>query len=102
MPNEKLRNFGRFLGGYTCVLLLVAVAFMVGCKNAPWSAPNNYDTASDSVLVAQQVEAIVNPQFTTVQEVLYFRHLTNEGFSIDSVFRALPDLVLNIVASFLF
>lgn len=101
MPKEKLRNFGKFLGGYICVLLLAAIAIMVSCKGAPWSTPNNYDTAGDSVLVAQQVEAIVNPQFTTVQEVVNFRQQTNEGFTIDSIFSAIPEQVLNNVASVL-
>lgn len=101
MPREKLRNLGRFLGGYFCVLLLAVVTLMVGCKNAPWSNPNNYDTANDSVLVAQQVEAIVNPQFTTVQEIVDFRQQTNEGFTVDSIFRAIPEQVLNNVASVL-
>lgn len=101
MPKEKLRNFGKFLGGYFVIALLLTVTVMVGCKNAPWSNPNNYDTANDSVLVAQQVEAIVNPQFTTVQEIVDFRQQTNEGFTIDSIFRAIPEQVLHNVASVL-
>ena len=101
MPKEKLRNLGRFLGGYFVFLLLLIVTFMVGCKNAPWSHPDNYDTANDSVLVAQQVEAIVNPQFTTVQEIVNFRQQTNEGFTVDSIFRAMPEQVLHNVAAVL-
>ena len=89
MKKWKLGNFGKFLGGYLIILLLTAVTLMTACKESPWSNPN-YDTACDSVMVSQSVDAYVNPQFTSVEEVLDFRQQMHENFTIDSIFRTMP------------
>ena len=100
MKKWKLGNFGKFLGGYLTILLLTAVALMTACKESPWSNPN-HDTACDSVTVSQTVDAYVNPQFTSVEEVLDFRQQMHENFTIDSIFRTMHEQVLNNVSSVL-
>lgn len=100
MKKWKLGNFGKFLGGYLIILLLTAVTLMTACKESPWSNPN-HDTACDSVMVSQSVDAYVNPQFTSVEEVLDFRQQMHENFTVDSIFRTMPEQVLNNVSSVL-
>lgn len=95
-----MRRILKFLGTYIALTAIVIVGALQlsSCDRMPW----NYDTAkSDSVLVAEQVEAIINPQFTTVQDIIEFRQRTDEGFVVDSIFRALPESVLSNVAAVL-
>lgn len=89
---EKSKNFGRFLGVYMIALTLavVGVCILTSCDRLV-SYPDNYDKASDSVLVAQQVEAIANPVFETVKEVILYRYQADQGAKIDSIFSALTD-----------
>lgn len=89
---EKLKNFGRFLGIYMIALTLAVVGActLTSCDRLV-SYPDNYDKASDSVLVAQQVEAIANPVFETVKEVILYRYQADQGAKIDSIFSALTD-----------
>lgn len=89
---EKSKNFGRFLGIYLIALTLIVVGActLTSCDRLV-SYPDNYDKASDSVLVAQQVEAIANPVFETVKEVILYRYQADQGATIDSIFSALTD-----------
>lgn len=89
---EKSKNFGRFLGVYMIALTLAVVGActLTSCDKLV-SYPDNYDTANDSVLVAQQVEAIANPVFETVKEVILYRYQADQGAKIDSIFSALTD-----------
>lgn len=100
MPGVKFRNFGKFLGVYMIILMLAAVGVftLTSCNNWPSSNPDNYDTA-DSVTVAQQIEAAINPQFTTVQDFVQFRDQVIADLKIDSAFLAMPEQILTNVAS---
>lgn len=97
---EKRKNFKKFMGAYLIALIVAAIGActLIGCDRWPRSHSDNYDTA-DTTLIAQQVEAIVNPEFTTVEEVIQFRHQTDQGFVIDSIFRSIPEQVLANVAT---
>ena len=92
---EKSKNFRRFLGAYLGAYLIALTFAVGGCTLTSCdrlvSYPDNYDKASDSVLVAQQVEAIANPVFETVKEVILYRYQADQGATIDSIFSALTD-----------
>ena len=92
MKKWKLGNFGKFLGGYLIILLLTAVTLITACKESPWSNPN-HDTACDSVMVSQSVDAYVNPQFTSVEEVLDFRQQMYENLFAETT--ESPDIFTN-------
>ena len=97
-----MRKFG-IIGAYIIVVLLafIGILFLSGCKGAPF-IPTEDTTANDSAYVAQKVESIVNPQFTNIRELISFRTQMNEDYAIDSVFRVIPEPILNNVASVLF
>lgn len=97
---EKSKNFGRFLGVYMIALTLAVVGActLTSCEKLV-SYPNNYDTAPDSVLIAQQVEAIANPVFETVKEVILYRYQADQGAKIDSIFGSLTDEQIRNVAT---
>ena len=80
-------------------LLLFTISMFTNCGRAPWSIPDRGLTSEDSTTIAQQVDAIVNPQFYTVEDFMLFRNRTSEGYSIDSVFRSIPVTTLYNVAS---
>ena len=86
--------------GYLALLALTAtlVAF-ASCKESPWSGPTEETTEIADMSVADQVEAALNPNFTTVQEVLDFRLQQSEEASIDSAFEMIPQQILINVSS---
>lgn len=102
MPRVKLRNFGKFLGVYllSLILAVTSILSLTGCKGWPQSIKDNYDVA-DSTAIAEKIEAVVNPSFTTVESIVQFLQDTNVEFTTDSVFRTMPEQVLINVASVL-
>lgn len=101
MPREKIRNFGKFLGGYITAMLIATIAIlsMASCKNWPTSCPKNYDTADSTKIAQGYIDAIVNPKFVTVQDIIQFQQQTNENFTADSIFRVMSEQALINVAT---
>lgn len=90
------------LGMYLLTFLIVCVVTFLTCAcsgRAPWAKPESTVTQSDSMLVAQYVDRIVNPEFLTVKEVFEFRSKTVENAQVDSLILALPENILMNVAT---
>ena len=91
----------KFIGGLIMGLLALTI-IIVGCKDMPWHGTDNYDTAvEDTICVASMVEDYLNPQFSTVNELVQFRKEVVEEYEIDSIFCSLPEATLKNVASVL-
>lgn len=90
------------LGMYLLTFLIVCVVTFLTCAcngRAQWAKPESTVTQSDSMLVAQYVDRIVNPEFLTVKEVFEFRSKTVENAQVDSLILALPENILMNVAT---
>jgi len=101
---EKLKGLKKFLG-CTIIVIAIAATLAVSCENLPWynNHSENYDAAesSDSVLLAEQIESLANPVFITVEDMVTFQAKVIEDYSVDSVFKAMPEQVLTNVTSVL-
>ena len=101
MPKrEKLRNFGKFLGVYL-LTAIGALALLTSCDRLQ-HRPDNYDVANDSIKIAEAVDAVINPQFISVMDIVEYRENHNAQLEIDSVFFSLPSSTIQNVASVLF
>lgn len=78
-------------------LMAMTLVTLSSCKNWPGHRSLNNDSA-DSTMIAERVEAIINPQFSSVDELIEFRQQTEVGYAIDSTFRVIPEDVLKNVA----
>lgn len=96
---EKLRNFGRFLGVYlaTLVVALLAIISLNSCDKITTNLAG--ETSVEDTSIVADVEAIINPSFTTVQEVIDFQAKLVEDYSVDETFKSLPGSVITNVAT---
>lgn len=100
MKRELLRNFGKFLGVYL-LTAIGALALLTSCDRLR-HRPDNYDVANDSIKIAEAVNAVTNPQFISVMDIVEYRENHNTQLEIDSVFFSLPASTIQNVASVLF
>lgn len=100
MKRELLRNFGKFLGVYL-LTAIGALALLTSCDRLR-HRPDNYDVANDSIKIAEAVDAVTNPQFISVMDIVEYRENHNTQLEIDSVFFSLPASTIQNVASVLF
>lgn len=75
------------------VATMFAVMLFLSCDNWPRSGPDNYDVA-DTLTIAEQIDVVMNPQFTTVEEVILYRHDAMENHQIDSLFESIDETTL--------
>lgn len=100
MKRELLRNFGKFLGVYL-LTAIGALALLTSCDRLR-HRPDNYDVANDSIKIAEAVDAVTNPQFISVMDIVEYRENHQYQVEIDSVFFSLPASTIQNVASVLF
>lgn len=86
-----------------CFIVLMLAATMslslVSCESVSNPFSSTEVVKTDSTVVASYVEAIVNPQFESVQEIKMFQSRLVEEYIIDETFRTMPIDVLNNVAT---
>lgn len=92
-----MKNLGRFLVGYVIATLFV-LTLCVSCDYLPTSPKENYDVA-DSTLIAAEVQSVLNPSFTEVETLLYYRQTLLDEAYADSVFLSMPETILANVAN---
>lgn len=92
-----MKKFSVFL----FVALLSIVLCTVSCDRLPHVSYDNPGVGKDSVRIAEAVQNITNPQFTTLNEVIEFRTCHRESQAIDSIFFSLPESVLQNVVTVL-
>lgn len=94
-----MRKFKDFAGCCLAILTtaLCAIAFLSSCDR--FKTPSFSGDGPDSVYVAEYVEGVVNPTFTSLHEVTMFQNRLIEEYSIDETFRTLPENILNNVAA---
>lgn len=78
-------------------LMICAVASLTACDR--FNGPSFSGDGPDSVYIAEYVEAVTNPTFETVDEVIMFQSRFVEEASIDDTFRTIPEEVLTNVAT---
>ena len=99
MPKEKLRNFGKFLKFYL-IAAIGAIVLLSSCDRLG-IGPNNYDTAEDSVWVAQVVTKQLTPEFTDVISILNYQDNLVDEESVKNLFLSLPTETIENVATVL-
>ena len=90
----------------TVSILTVVLAGLVGCgltscKSAtfPWSKESKpLEEVVDSI-AQLNIQQTLNPLFTTAEEAIVYRDLTEEEKKIDSIFNSLPNPTLTYVAN---
>lgn len=89
-----------FLGGYILVLLLVAIGTIACCSltGCDYFDRNNKTTV-DSIQVENYVDAIMNPTFVTVDEVLDFQEQLICNYQCDSVLKTISSKKLTDIAT---
>ena len=76
------------------MLALIATLSLMSCKNGwPYDHKDNYDT-SDSAMVAEYVNSVVNPSIMDVKEALSLKSHMIDQQVIDSLFIALPNATI--------
>lgn len=99
MRGNKFRNLKRFLKGYFAFLVAIICTIIGLCscdkvKNTVCST-----SGVDSVYVAEYVEAVTNPIFTSIEEVKIAQKQLTEEKAADEVFMYMSDDVLNNVVT---
>lgn len=87
--------------GFLIGVLLALVATLSSCEQcSTLTMPaTTSDEVSDSVLVAQYIDRVVNPKFISVSEVVNFREKALISAETDSVFLGIPKETLVNVSS---
>lgn len=98
---ERLKNFKKFMLVYLLTLAAGAmvIASLTSCDRSHFTSETPRPTKSDSVKIAKQIEAFVNPQFYSVEEMTDFYLRERKGTHIDSVFRVIPDHLKRVVCA---
>lgn len=99
---SKMRKKINVLQLIACAML-VAVAVIVSCSvsscgKMPWDKKSPTLEETVDSLVNAKVKQTVNPIFYSVDEVLVYQDLTNDGNKIDSAFSVMPEDVLKNVS----
>lgn len=96
---ERLKNFKKFMLVYLLTLTAgaIVIASLASCDHRHFKPETPRPTKSDSVKIAKQIEAFVNPQFYSVEDMTDFYLRERKGIHIDSVFRSIPDNLKRIV-----
>jgi hypothetical protein len=86
------------IGVYLGMLLLLCIGLSVtctSCKEKPsFFSNDDIESSNDSILVAQYIDRVANPEFLTVKEIFDFRGKMVENAQIDSLIISLPENVL--------
>lgn len=97
---NRLTNFKKFILGYLMIAVCFTIAAIaVSCEGPMWKKAAGLSSASDSTKVASQIEAVINPSFNNVNEVLSYKARFEEGARIDSEFFAIPVQTLHNVCN---
>lgn len=96
----KLSFLGKYLLGVMAVVLIFTVT-LCSCNKLSHRFNSDYGETNDSVLVAQYINEITNPQFINPTEVMKYRCLQLENKEIDSLITSLPENILMNVATVL-
>ena len=94
-----------FIGAYLILLLVVMVSVVLcsSCKGnrhlLPFGQSTEKTVKNDSILFAEYVDHIINPEFTSTSQILQYRKCKNENARIDSIFMSMDDETIRNVAS---
>ena len=80
------------------VVAAVASCSLSSCGKMPWGKKSQTLEETVDSLVNAKVKQTVNPIFYSVDEVLVYQDLTNDGNKIDSAFSVMPEDVLKNVS----
>ena len=90
--------FKKFIRGVLCLIMLSCVAFTVSsCDYAEFGKTSKI-LEKDSLLIAKEFKALQNPEFKTVDELVYYQTDVKQDFTNDSIFKAIPETALREIA----
>ena len=89
-----LRGLKQKLSMLTVGILAIAAILItsISCEKAPWSQQS--DDSNYEISVASEMDAILNPMFSSVKEIKDFRNRLVDEYNTDVCFRSMPDDVL--------
>ena len=90
--------FKKFIRGVLCLIMLSCVAFTVSSCDKFRIYTSNDVLEKDSVLIAKKFKALQNPEFKTVDELIYYQNDVKQDFTNDSIFKAIPETALREIA----
>ena len=90
--------FKKFIRGVLCLIMLSCVAFTVSSCDKFRIYTSNDVLEKDSVLIAKKFKALQNPEFKTVDELVYYQSDVKQNFTNDSIFRTIPEQALREIA----
>ncbi len=78
-------------------LMLFTLLCITSCDRP--SRPSKTPSTSDSLKIAKVVESIVNPSFTTVEELVKYQEMDIAQGRLNEMFREMPDYILRSAAT---
>lgn len=90
--------FKKFIRGVLCLIMLSCVAFTVSSCDKLGIYTSSDVFQKDSTLIAKKFKALQNPEFKTVDELVYYQSNVKQDFTNDSIFKAIPETALREIA----
>ena len=90
--------FKKFIRGVLCLIMLSCVAFTVSSCDKLGIYTSSDVFQKDSTLIAKKFKALQNPEFKTVDELVYYQSDVKQDFTNDSIFKAIPETALREIA----
>ena len=90
--------FKKFIRGVLCLIMLSCMAFTVSSCDKLGIYTSNDVMQKDSILITKKFKALQNPEFKTVDELIYYQNDVKQDFTNDSIFKAIPQTALREIA----
>ena len=90
--------FKKFIRGVLCLIMLSCMAFTVSSCDKLGIYTSNDVMQKDSILITKKFKALQNPEFKTVDELIYYQNDVKQDFTNDSIFKAIPETALREIA----
>ena len=81
-----------------CLIMLSCMAFTVSSCDKLGIYTSNDVMQKDSILITKKFKALQNPEFKTVDELVYYQSDVKQDFTNDSIFKAIPETALREIA----
>ena len=86
--------FKKFTRGTLCLIMLFVAAFTVSSCDKLGICTTSDVLQKDSTFIAKKFKELQNPEFKTVDELVYYQNDLKELYTNDSIFRTIPEASL--------
>ena len=90
--------FKKFIRGVLCLIVLLCIAFTVSSCDKLGIYTSSDVMQKDSILIAKKFKALQNPEFKTVDDLVYYQTDVKQDFTNDSIFKVIPEDALREIA----